>query len=65
MQSNYIHFDNSCSFKKWHFCRLIVSANAGDIFLQTTSIGAARATLSAWHWLLKASKGQTPVKALQ
>ena len=38
INSNYIHFDNSCSFKNGILPDRNVSANAGSIFLQLTSI---------------------------
>lgn len=38
INSNDIHFDNSCSFKNGILPDRNVSANAGSIFLQLTSI---------------------------
>ena len=44
INSNNIHFDNSCSFKNGILPDRYVSANAGRIFLQMTSIQSSRVT---------------------
>jgi hypothetical protein len=49
INSNDIHFDNSCSFKNGILPDRNVSANAGSIFLQSTSIQSSHVTLSALH----------------
>ena len=56
INSNDIHFDNSCSFKNGILPDRNVSANAGSIFLQLTSIQSSHVTLSAWGCVKRSSQ---------